>query len=148
MIIESLRLESFDKYREYGPIFIRLFIGIFIIWGVHDNVFSFAHMKEFSGFLEKRNVPFPLFSAFLSAYAQMTCGISILFGAWIRLTSVIFIINFIAAVIIVHLNDDFREMFAPLMMIFTGLFFLFHGAGKLSVDELLERRRNLFSLEK
>jgi putative oxidoreductase len=146
--MEFLRLNFFDNYREYGPIFIRLFIGIFIIWGVQDNVFSFAHMKEFSAFLEKRNVPFPLFSAFLSVYAQMICGVSILLGAWIRLTSIIFIINFIAAIIIVHLNDSFREMFAPLMLIFTGLFFLFHGAGKLSVDELLERRTDLFSIKK
>ena len=144
MNTEILRLDFFDKYREYGPIFIRLFIGIFIIWGVQDNVFSFEHMKEFSVFLEKRHVPFPLFSAFLSVYAQMICGVSILLGAWIRLTSIIFIINFIAAIIIAHLNDTFRGMFAPLMMIFTGLFFLFHGAGKLSVDELLKRRGNSF----
>jgi uncharacterized membrane protein YphA (DoxX/SURF4 family) len=31
-------------------------------------------------------------------------------------------------------------MFPALTMIAAGFFFLFHGAGKLSVDELLERR--------
>ena len=31
-------------------------------------------------------------------------------------------------------------MFPALMMIAAGLFFLFNGAGKFSVDELLERR--------
>lgn len=142
-----LSLDFFDKYREYGPIFLRLLIGIFIIWGVQDNVFSLAHMKEFSVFLEKRNVPFPLFSAFLSVYAQLICGISILLGAWIRLTSIIFIINFVAAIIIAHLGDGFRAMFPPLMMIFTGIFFLVHGAGKLSVDELLKQRNDVSTIE-
>jgi putative oxidoreductase len=141
MISKFLRLDFFDKYREYGPFFIRAFIGVFIVWGVQDNVFSYTHMREFAAFLEKGNVPFPLFSAFLSAYAQMICGVSILLGAWIRLTSIIFIINFIAAIIIAHLGDDFRGMFPPLMMIFTGIFFLLHGAGKLSLDEWWEQRR-------
>jgi putative oxidoreductase len=98
-------------------------------------------MQEFAGFLGQRNVPFPLFSAFLSAYAQMICGVSMLLGIFIRLTSIIFIINFIAAVIIAHQGDSFRNMFPPLMMIFIGCFFLIHGAGKFSVDALLERQK-------
>lgn len=121
-------------------IFLRLLIGAFIIYGVQDNVFSDEHMKEFAVFLQQRNVPFPLLSAFLSAYTQLVCGIMILLGAWIRLAAIPFIINFIAAVLIAHLGDTFRGMFPALMMIAAGFFFLFNGAGKLSVDEMLEKR--------
>ena len=141
MIPRILRFEFFKKYEEYGPVFIRLIIGVFIIWGVADNVFSRAHMEEFAAFLAARGVPFPLFSAFLSAYVQFLCGISILLGAYVRLTAIPFIINFIAALLIAHRGDTFRGLFPALLMVFIGLFFLFHGAGRLSVDEWLERRR-------
>jgi putative oxidoreductase len=140
MILQSLRFEFFKKHQHYGAIFLRLLIGIFIIYGVQDNVLSYEHMKEFAAFLQERNVPFPLFSAFLSAYTQFVCGIMILLGAWIRLAAIFFIINFIAAIIIAHLGDTFRGIFPALMMVAAGFFFLFYGAGKLSVDEMLERR--------
>ena len=136
-----LRFEFFKKYAEYGPLFIRLIIGVFIIWGVADNVFSSAHMEEFAVFLAARGVPYPLFSAFRSAYVQFVCGISILLGAFVRLTSIPFIINFIAALVIAHRGDTFRGLFPALLMVFVGLFFLFHGAGRLSVDEWMEKRR-------
>jgi putative oxidoreductase len=135
-----LRFNFFRRHSEYGVIFLRLIIGSFIIWGVQDNVLSYAQMEEFAKFLGERGVPFPLFAAFLSAYTQMVCGICILIGAATRLVAIPFIINFIFALLIAHRGDTFRGMFPALMMLFAGLFFLFHGAGRLSVDELLEKR--------
>jgi putative oxidoreductase len=140
MISKFLNFEFFKKNPDYAALFLRLLIGVFIVYGVQDNVFSYAHMQEFAAFLRQRNVPLPLFSAFLSAYTQLVCGIMILLGAWIRLAAIPFITNFIAAVLIAHLDDTFRGMFPALVMIAAGFFFLFHGAGKLSVDELLENR--------
>lgn len=147
MISKLLRFEFFDRYKDYGAVFLRLLIGSFIIYGVQDNVFSREHMEEFAAFLQKRNVPFPFFAAVLSAYTQFVCGIMILLGAWIRLAAIPFIINFIAAVVIAHLGDTFRGMFPALMMIAAGFFFLFYGAGKLSVDELLQRRGKNYEKE-
>lgn len=130
----------FKRRREYGVIFIRLIIGTFIVYGVQDNVFSYGQMQEFAHFLAARGVPFPMFAAFLSAYTQFVCGICILFGAYVRVISVPFIINFICAILIAHRGDSFPGMFPALLMIFVGLFFLFHGAGKLSFDEWREGR--------
>jgi putative oxidoreductase len=50
-------------------IFIRLVVGFHLVFGTQDNVFSYARMEEFAGFLQLRGVPYPLFSVFLSAYA-------------------------------------------------------------------------------
>ena len=136
-----LQFEFFRTRKDYGVVFLRLLIGVFIIHGVSDNIFSWAHMVEFEKFLAARGVPYPLFSAHLSAYAQFICGLSILFGAFIRLTSIVFIINFIAAIVIAHLGHSFGQMFPALTMIATGLFFLFYGAGALSVDAWLEQRK-------
>ena len=140
MTTQLLNFSFFKRRREYAALFLRLIIGSFIIWGVQDNVFSYARMEEFAHFLGARGVPFPLFAAFLSAYTQFVCGICILVGACVRLISIPFIINFIAAVLIAHRDDTFQGMFPTLLMIFVGFFFLFHGAGRPSIDEWWERR--------
>jgi putative oxidoreductase len=136
-----MSFDFFERNKGYGAVFLRVLIAPFIIWGVQDNVLSHERMKEFADFLAARNVPYPMFAAFLSVYVQLICGISILLGAAIRLTAIPFVINFIAAIYIAHVGDTFRDMFPALMMIAAGFFFLFNGAGKLSVDEYLNRRR-------
>lgn len=131
-----------EEYREYGVIFIRLIVGFHLIYGTQDNVFSFARMEEFAGFLSARGVPFPLFSAFLSAYAQFVCGILFIVGLATRYAAAVMIINFIAALVIAHIGDPYPNMFPALMMLAAACFFLVHGPGKLSLDSRLERRED------
>ncbi len=135
-----LRLSFLEKYKEHGVIFIRLIVGFHLIYGTQDNVFNYARMEEFAGFLSARGVPFPLFSAFLSAYAQFICGILFIIGLATRYAAAVMIINFIAALVIAHIGDIYPNMFPALMMLAAACFFLVHGAGKLSVDSKLERR--------
>lgn len=130
-----------EKYKAYAAIFIRLIIGFHLIYGTQDNLFSYARMDEFAEFLRVRGVPFPLFSAFLSAYAQFMCGILFIVGAATRHAAMVMIVNFIAALIIAHIGDTYPGTFPALMMLAAACFFLLHGAGKLSVDNLLEKRR-------
>src|SRR4028119_1419492 len=110
MTTQLLNFSFFERRREYAALFLRLIIGSFIIWGVQDNLFSRVQMEEFAHFLGARGVPFPLFAAFLSAYTQFICGLCILLGAFVRLISIPFIINFIAAIFIAHRGDSFRGM--------------------------------------
>ena len=140
MISRWLRWDWFRARRDYGVIFLRLLIGWFIIWGVQDNILSHNRMVEFERFLAAHGTRWPWFSARLSVYAQFICGLSILLGAFVRPLSIVFIINFICAILIAHRGQTFQQMFPALMMIAAGLFFLFNGAGKLSIDELVERR--------
>ena len=133
-------LTFLEKYKEYGVIFIRLIIGFHLIYGTQDNVFSYARMEEFAGFLAARGVPFPLFSAFLSVYAQFICGILFLVGFATRYAALVMVINFIAALIIAHIGDAYPNLFPALMMLAAACFFLLHGAGRFSVDSVLEQR--------
>ena len=135
-----IKLSTLDRYKEYGVIFIRLVVGFHLIYGVQDNVFSYARMEEFAGFLSSRGVPFPLFAAFLSAYAQFVCGALFIVGLATRYAAVVMIINFIAAIVIAHLSDAYPNKFAALMMLAAACFFLLHGPGKVSVDEKLGKR--------
>lgn len=133
-------LNQLDKFKEYGPIFIRLIIGFHLVYGTQDNVFSYARMEEFAAFLSAHNVPLPLFAAFVSAYAQFICGILFIFGAATRYAALVMIINFITAILIAHLGDPYPAKFPALMMLAGSCFLFLHGPGELSVDRLLARR--------
>lgn len=139
-MFQKLKFSFLDNYKEYGVIFVRLIIGFHLIYGTQDNVFSYARMEEFSVFLSQNGVPFPLFSAFLSAYAQFVCGILFVLGFYTRLAAIVMIMNFISAIIIAHIGDTYPNMFPALMMLFASIFFLIHGAGKISVDDYREKK--------
>lgn len=133
--------QFFESKKEYGVIFLRIIIGWRLIDGTQDNVFSWTRMLEFRDFLDQHHVAYPLLAANVSVYAQFICGILYILGLFVRPAAIIMIINFIIALMIVHIGTTFQESFAALMMLFGSAFFLFHGAGKLSLDERRERNR-------
>lgn len=133
-------LNFFRRQSHYGVLFIRVAIGIFIIHGVQDNILSWERMLEFSKFLETHHTPFPLFSAYLSVYVQFFCGLMLLLGAAVRLAGLLLILNFIVAILLVHIGDSFSQYYPAAQLIAMGFFFLFNGAGPLSVDALWERK--------
>jgi putative oxidoreductase len=119
-----------------GILLLRIFIGGRLLYGVVDNVFSWDRMNEFAGFLQSNDFPLPLASAIASVYLQFIGGIVILIGFKIRSASFLMIINFLVALIFVHLriNDTIEGMTPALAMLFGCLTFLFTGAGKISID--------------
>ena len=131
----------FERRRELGALFIRLFMGTFLIYMSQDNVFDRARMLEFERFLRQFGFPAPLVSAHVSVYAQFVCGMLILLGAFTRAAAVVMIVNFIVALVMVHTRLPFREALDPSAMLAGSLFLLFHGAGALSVDARLSPRR-------
>ena len=127
----------FEERREYGPLFIRLVVGFVLVYGTQDNVFNHERMLEFRDFLAVRSVPYPLFAAHLSVYAQFVCGILFVIGLAVRPAAAVMVFNFVAALLIAHLNAPLDYARLALCMLFSSLFLLFHGAGKLSADERL-----------
>ena len=127
----------FAKRREYGPLFVRLVVGFVLVYGTQDNVFSHERMLEFRDFLAARSVPYPLFAARLSAYAQFVCGVLLAVGLLTRPAAALMAVNFVAALLIAHLDTPLDAARLALCMLFCALFLLFHGAGKLSLDERL-----------
>lgn len=127
----------FAERREYGPLFIRLVVAFVLVYGTQDNVFSHARMLEFRDFLAARSVPYPLFAAYLSATAQFVCGLLFAVGLAVRPAAAVMVVNFVAALVIAHLDAPLDAARLALCMLFSSLFLLFHGAGKLSLDERL-----------
>ena len=124
----------FERRREYGAIFVRLAVGFVLVHGTQDNVFGHERMLEFRDFLAARRVPSPLLAAYLSAYAQFVCGILFILGLFVRPAALLMVVNFVAAVLIAHLDTPLDAARLALCMLFSSLFLLFNGAGALSLD--------------
>ncbi|MFD3001718.1 DoxX family protein [Pontibacter toksunensis] len=129
----------FRRHSAYGVLFLRLAIGVFIIYGVQDNVFSWERMLEFRDFLQERGVPYPLLAAHVSVYVQFTCGILLLLGGAVRFVGLLLIINFTAAIFIAHIGQPFQQYYPAAQLIAVGFFFLFNGAGPVSLDAFVTR---------
>ena len=131
----------FERHREYGAVFVRLVVAFVLIYGTQDNVFSHERMLEFRDFLAARRVPVPLFSAYLSVYAQFVCGVLFALGLFVRPAALVMVINFVAALLIAHLDRPLDAAQPALLILFSSLFLLFNGAGALSLDNYLSRGR-------
>ena len=124
--------------REFGPLLLRLFFAFVLIYGTQDNVFSNARMLEFRDFVARNKFPYPLFSAYLSAYAQFLCGILIALGFLTRFAAFAMTINFLVALVMVHLHLPFSANIAAMAMLAISIFFLFFGAPRYSIDAKLK----------
>ena len=133
-----------DRHNGWGVLALRLAIGVRLVEGTQDNVFSAARMEEFAHFLAAHGTPWPMFSAYLSAYAQFLCGSLFVLGLFTRPAGLVMTINFLAALFIAHRATPFLQTWPALMMLAGGLYFLFCGPGRLSLDALirLEARRS------
>lgn len=129
-----------DEQREWGPVFLRVFAGTFLVYMSQDNVLSWARMEEFERFLRQFGLPFPLLCAVLSAGAQFVAGLLFLAGALVRPAAAVMAVNFIVALVVVHPSLPFREALDPSAMLVSALCLLFTGAGRLSVDRLRNQR--------
>lgn len=138
------KIEHFlNNNKHIGILLLRIFIGCRLFYGVIDNVVSWERMIEFSKFLEANSFPLPLASAVVSVYVQLIGSILILIGFKIRWASFFLIINFIVALVFVHIaaNDTIEGMTPALAMLFGCLTFLFTGAEKISLENYLQSKK-------
>jgi putative oxidoreductase len=123
---------------DIGLLALRLFIGLRLMYGVADNIFSQEHMVEFAHFLEANAFPLPTLSAIVSVYVQFIGGLLILTGYKIRLASALLIVNFLVALGMVHFKDSVEGMTPALAMLSGCVTLLFTGAGKYSFDNCIK----------
>ena len=129
------------RLRDVAALLLRLFVAFVLIYGTQDNVFHRERMLEFRDFLSGNGFPYPLFCAYLSAWAQFVTGILLALGLFTRVAAAIVVVNFIVALVMVHTKTPFNVNIAPLAMLVGGLFFVLHGAPRWSLDATLARRR-------
>ena len=98
-------------------------------------------MIEFRNFLEAFGMPFPLFSAVISVYSQFFCGILFILGWKVKEAGLIMIFNFIVAILLVHLDDPYPNIYPAISMLAGATFMTFYGNGKISVEEWIKSKK-------
>lgn len=132
-------LTPLRRYRDSALLLLRLLVGAFLIWGVADNIGDAARMREFAGFLASFGFPMPHIMAPLSVWAQVMAGIAFASGVLTRWAGVICAVNFTVAIVMVDSVGGIRAAFPSACLIAIGLYLATNGAGRFSLDRLLER---------
>jgi putative oxidoreductase len=128
-----------DALRWLPPLLFRLFVGYMFFelgWAKLQNLEGFA--ERFAGW----GIPYPAFSAALSAYTECIGGALLVVGLFTRIASIPLIINMVVAIATVKMArvgslEDFVELDEPLYIL--GFFWLLiAGPGGVSLDYLVK----------
>ncbi|MEO9485566.1 MAG: DoxX family protein [Ekhidna sp.] len=130
-----------NKYAKYADLPLRLSVGFHLIYGTQDNVFSWERMLEFRDFLEAFGTPMPLVAAFLSVYAQFICGLFFIAGWKVKPAGGIMVVNFVIAILLVHLKDPYPAVYPAISMLAGSVFLLLNGAGNVSLDNWIKQKK-------
>jgi putative oxidoreductase len=121
-----LFLSSAQPLGDFALLLLRVFVGLFLVWSVWDNVTSSDRMHEFQDFLGKHGFAAPALMARLSVYLQLLAGLGFLCA-----------INFLVAIVMVDHHGGMRGIFPSGCLVAIGLYLATYGAGRFSVDAAL-----------
>jgi putative oxidoreductase len=133
-----LFLAPAQRFGDFALLLLRIFVGLFLIWGVWDNLTDTARMQEFVEFLRKHGFSSPALMARLSVYAQFLVGVAFVLGLFTRWAGIICIVNFIVAIVMVDRYGGMRGIFPSGCLVAIGLYLATHGAGRFSADAALK----------
>jgi putative oxidoreductase len=119
---------------------LRAATGIFLVYGVWDNMIDPERMKEFVAFMQASGFAWPRVLAPFSVYTQFICGILLIAGLKIRWAGAFIALTFLVGLYMVHWSQTLREWWPALALVIIGLHLTARGAGQFSVDTVLARR--------
>jgi putative oxidoreductase len=127
-----------QRFSDFALLLLRVYVGLFLIWGVWDNVTDAARMSEFVEFLRKFGFPSPGFLAPLSVYVQLLVGIAFVLGLFTRWAGILCVVNFIVAIVMVDQEGGMRGVFPSACLVLIGLYLATYGAGRFSLDAAMK----------
>jgi len=133
-----LLLNSAQRFSDLTLLLLRLFVGLYLVFGVWGEITDSARMQEYASLLAQHKFPAPKILAPLLAYLQLAIGLGFVLGLFTRWAGIFCVIIF--AVLIAKI-DRFNGMggtFPSGCLVFIGLYLATHGAGRFSVDEVLK----------
>ena len=132
-----LFLAPAQGFGDFSLLLLRLFVGLFLIWGVWDNVSSAARMQEYAAFLAQHGFSSPRLMAPLSVYLQLAIGLGFVVGLFTRWAGIFCAIHFAIAIAMVDRHGGMRGVFPSGCLVFIGLYLATYGAGRFSIDAAL-----------
>ncbi len=133
-----LFLSPAQRFGDFALLLLRIFVGLFLIWGVWDNLTDPARMQEFVEFLRKFKFSSPEILARVSVYVQFIVGVGFVLGLFTRWAGLLCVVNFIVAIVMVDRFGGMRGVFPSGALIGIGLYLATYGAGRFSVDSALK----------
>ena len=130
-------LSTAQRFSDLALLLLRLFVGLFLIWGVMDSVGSSESMTGFVGFLGNHGFPIPRLLAMVSVYIQLAIGVCFVLGLFTRWAGLFCVVHFLVAIVMVDRHGGMRGIFPSGCLVFIGLFLATYGAGRLSIDAAL-----------
>jgi len=127
-------------YAEFGPVFIRVLIGFHLFYGNWGRLVQTQAWNDFHALLVRTHFPFPTVNAWVSAGAQVICGLLFMAGLFTRPAAAVMVFNFLVALYMVHWGQPYPRQALALIMLATSLFLLLHGPGRLALDNVIRRR--------
>jgi putative oxidoreductase len=119
---------------EFGPVFIRVLIGFHLFYGNWGRLVQTPAYNDFVALLTRNHFPMPSAMAYLSAGAQVVCGILYMAGLFTRPAAAAMVVNFVLALVMVHWGQPYPRQAMALIMLCTSIFLLLHGPGRLALD--------------
>jgi putative oxidoreductase len=156
--IEMFELRNKALWSQWVPLPLRLVIGYGFM--VHGWAKLSRGPAGFAKLLDQIGAPLPEMTAWVASLLELLGGLAVLVGAFVTVVGVPLIIMMLVAMFTVHLRYGFSSIntigltddgpqFGPpgyevnLLYIAGLLALILGGAGALSVDRLLARRKNI-----
>ena len=134
--MESNNINTIYKVKEFSPLPLRIIIGItFIIHGLPKLV----GVGKTQGFFGHMGLPPEL--ALPIAILEVVGGIVLIFGILTRITSILFIVEMIGAILTAKISKGFVGGYEiDLLLIFIAISLLLSGPGRISIERDILKR--------
>ena len=126
-----------QRFSDLALLLQRVFVGLFLIWSVWDNVTSPEQMEKFGQFLHAHGFAAAKLLAPVSVYLQLAIGVAFVTGLFTRWAGLLCAIHFAIAIFVVDYPGGVRGIFPSGCLLVIGLYLATRGAGRFSVDEAL-----------
>lgn len=142
-------LDFLDRYREFGPFFIRIALGLVMIGHGSQKLFGAFGGGGLSGtaeFFNQIGIAPGLFWATIVAVVETFGGLFVLIGFLTRFASIFIGITMFVAMTWVHLQNGFflssRGFEFTLVLFCMAVTLILVGPGRISVESMLKSSRS------
>ncbi|MNJ92559.1 putative oxidoreductase CatD [compost metagenome] len=139
-ILKKMISTSGDGSRasDVGVLLLRVFIGLSMAFA--HGMAKFPMSEQMISGVASLGFPMPEVFAHLAALAELVGGLLLAAGLLARPAAAFMAITMGVAAFAVHAADPFQVKELAFLYLFVSLFFVLHGAGRISLDFILQKK--------
>ena len=137
--------QFFDRHKDFGLLILRIGIGIsfFLVHGWPKMMGGPERWEKIGGAMGNLGIDFaPMFWGFMAAASEFGGGLLLIVGLFTRTSSAFLAFTMLVAAAN-HLSamDPWGRVFHPIEMMVVFIALIFLGAGKYSIDALMDKKK-------